>query len=150
MSIAISSPRVPAAGPSACGPSAEGGDRRGEDRWLDVLAKLIPGEVVIAFTVAGRLARISDDRGVHLGLVLAGAALCPIVLWAAAKGTGFAAHWLQYVVRSSVFLLYGLGHDPVLTAWLGDLEWLAVLGAPVIAVLSALVLAPPGARRPPI
>ena len=122
---------------------------RGTDNWLDALAKLIPGEVMIAFTAALQLDGVGDQRSAHLAILVLFAALCPIALWASARRAAVGAHWLQYVVRTAAFALYGLGADHVLLAWLGDLAWVPGVGALVVAVLAALVLSPPGARHPP-
>jgi hypothetical protein len=119
------------------------------DSWLDALAKLIPGEVIIAFTAALHVSGVGDVVGTHLAIVGVFAALCPVVLWASVRRTGSGAPWLQYVVRSTAFVLYGLASDRVLMDWLGQLQWIPGVGALVVAVLAALVLSPPGAQRPP-
>lgn len=119
------------------------------DSWLDALAKLIPGEVIISFTAALHVSGVGDVVSTHLAIVAVFAALCPVVLWASARRTGAAAPWLQYVVRSAAFVLYGLASDRVLMDWLDPLRWIPGVGALVVAVLAALVLSPPGAHRPP-
>jgi hypothetical protein len=119
------------------------------DSWLDTLAKLVPGEVIIAFTAALHVSGVDDVVSTHLAIVAVFAALCPVVLWASVKRAGTQAPWLQYVVRSTAFVLFGLGSDRVLMDWLDHLKWIPGVGALVVAALAALVLSPPGARRPP-
>jgi hypothetical protein len=119
------------------------------DSWLDTLAKLVPGEVIIAFTAALHVSGVGEVVSTHLAIVAVFAALCPIVLWASVRRAGVQAPWLQYVVRSTAFVLFGLGSDRVLMAWLDQLQWIPGVGALVVAALAALVLSPPGAQRPP-
>jgi hypothetical protein len=119
------------------------------DSWLDALAKLIPGEVIIAFTAALHVSGVGDVVSTHLAIVGLFAAMCPVALWASVRRSDTAAPWLQYVVRSTAFVLYGLASDRVLMDWLEHLQWIPGVGALVVAVLAALVLSPPGAQRPP-
>jgi hypothetical protein len=95
---------------------------------------------------------VGDVVSTHLSIVAVFAALCPAALWASVRRTGSGAPWLQYAVRSTAFVLYGLASDRVLIEWLkklGHLQWIPGVGALVVAVLAALVLSPPGAQRPP-
>lgn len=152
MTIVIRATGVAAAAAHARGqPAGEDGGDGGDagDRWLDAVGKLIPGEVIIAFTTARQLPGLDDDRSTHLVILIACAALCPLVLWAAARAAGLSAHWLQYLVRSGVFALYALADDTVLLTRMNEIAWLPALGAPLLVVLSALVLAPPGVQGPP-
>jgi hypothetical protein len=152
MSIAIHSTSI---GPGVAAPANAAGARdvpplRPADSWLDALVKLIPGEVIIAFTAALQVSGVGDSRSAHLAILMVFAALCPIVLWASSRRAGIAAHWLQYAVRSIAFVLYGFGSDHVLLSWLNTLAWIPGVGALVIAVLAALVLSPPGTQQPPV
>jgi hypothetical protein len=150
MTIAISPTAAPPGfAARAMPPGGAGSSAPGADSWLDALAKLIPGEVIIAFTAALQIDGVGSQRSAHLAILVVFAALCPILLWASVRQAAAAAHWLQYAVRTIAFVLYGLGADRVLMAWLGDFVWVPGVGALVVAVLAALVLSPPGARRPP-
>jgi hypothetical protein len=150
MSIAI---RQLGASPRSVFGAAVTGTRRTSlpvaDSWLDALAKLIPGEMIIAFTAALHVPGVGNERLTHLTILVVFTALIPVVLWTSVRRAGVGAHWLQYAVRSTAFVLYGFGSDVVLMSWLDKLEWIPGVGALVVAVLAALVLSPPGAQRPP-
>jgi hypothetical protein len=119
------------------------------DSWLDALAKLVPGEIVIAFTAALQVPQLGDRFVPHLTVLIVFAALVPVALWRSAKRATTSAPVLQYVVRTTTFVLYGLGVDPTLMKSLGRLAWVPGVGAIAIAALAALVLVPPGAANPP-
>jgi hypothetical protein len=140
MSIAIHRASVASARRST--PAASRGTTpagRGEPRpdgWLDALAKLVPGEAIVAFHAALRVPGVGKSTGAHVAILVVLTAVVPVLLWTSARRSGTTAPWLQYVVRPLVFALYGFSSD-------------AVPGALVIALLAALVLSPPGAQRPP-
>jgi hypothetical protein len=151
MSIAIHSTGIVlgVAVPANSAAARDASPPRAPDSWLDALAKLIPGEVIIAFTAALQVSGVGDSRSAHLAILVVFAALCPVVLWASSRRAGVVAHWLQYAVRTIAFVLYGLDGDHVLLTWLDNLAWIPGVGAVVVAVLAALVLSPPGAGQPP-
>jgi hypothetical protein len=119
------------------------------DSWLDGLAKLVPGEMIVAFTLATRVPGVTQTASAHLVILIAFAALVPLLLRSSAKRAGVAAPFLQYTVRTLAFLLYGSGTDAVLMSSLDKLTWILQLGAMVVAALAALILSPPGIQRPP-
>jgi hypothetical protein len=122
---------------------------RRPDSWVDALAKLIPGEVIVAFTAALQVSGVGNGIVSHVAILVVFASLCPLVLWISAMRAAMKAPWLQYVVRTLAFALYGLGSDPVLMVRLDKLQRIPPVGALVVAVLAALVLSPPGAQKPP-
>jgi len=119
------------------------------DSWLDGLAKLVPGEVIVAFTLATQVPGVANTACAHLVILIVLAALVPLVLWSSAKRAGVAAPFLQYTVRTLAFLLYGSGTDAVLMRSLDQLTWILQVGALVVAALAALILSPPGTQLPP-
>jgi hypothetical protein len=153
MSIAIhrasiaSAPRAAPAASRGTTPAGRGEPR--PDGWLDALAKLVPGEVIVAFHLALRVPGVGTSRGAHIAILVALTAVVPVLLWTSARRSGTTAPWLQYIVRPLAFALYGFGSDTVLGAVLRTVGWIPEVGALVIALLAALVLSPPGARRPP-
>lgn len=130
-------------------PSAELAASSDGDSWLDALVKLIPGEIIVAFTAALRMPGVGDAWGAHVAILVILTAMAPLVLWSSVRRAGTHAHWLQYVVRSAAFVLYGVGSDPVLLQRLGPLQWILQVGALLVPILAALVLCPPGTQRPP-
>lgn len=153
MSIAIhrasvaSAPRAPSVASRGTTPARQGEPR--PDGWLDALAKLVPGEAIVAFHAALRVPGVGASTGAHVAILVVLTAVVPVLLWTSARRSGTTAPWLQYVVRSLAFALYGFGSDAVLGAVLGTVAWIPEVGALVIALLAALVLSPPGAQRPP-
>jgi len=145
MTIAIRRPVPPQVTTSLEGAAAA----PASDSWLDALAKLVPGEVIVAFTAALQLPGVGDGLAAHLTILIVFAALVPAALWRSAQRAATVAPVLQYVVRTAMFVLYGFGSDRVLGAWLGGLSWLPGVGGIAIALFAALVLVPPGAADPP-
>lgn len=96
-----------------------------------------------------RVPGVGDVRVAHVAILVVMTAMVPLVLWSSSRRAGIRAHWLQYVVRSAAFLLYGGGSDPVLLQWLGTQQWIVQVGALLVPLLAALVLCPPGAQSPP-
>lgn len=119
------------------------------DGWPDALAKLVPGETILAFTAALRMPGLGDAWLSHGAIALLLAMTIPLALWSSARRVASPAHGLQYAVRSAVFVLFGVGWDDVLRQPLGAPAWILQLGALVLPVLAALVLRPPGAQSPP-
>lgn len=118
------------------------------DGFLDSVAKLVPGEVLVGFVAALEAPGVGDDFTYHFAILVVFAALAPVVLFASSRRAGGRAHWLQYVVRTAAFVLVGVGGDPVLLDWLDGLRWIPSVGAAVIVILAAAILAPPAARDP--
>jgi hypothetical protein len=125
--------------------SGVGGIVKG-DSWLDALTKLVPGEVIIGFTGALQVGGVEEDRNAHLAILIIFTCLAPLVLWWSARRAQTDVHWLQYVIRTGAFVLYGLGSDHLLIKMLGGMHWIPGVGAFVVALLAALVLAPPGTQ----
>jgi hypothetical protein len=119
------------------------------DSWLDTLAKLVPGEIMVGFAAARQVPGVGDQLTAHLAILIVFATLVPVALRHSARRAGITAPGLQYVIRTASFVLYGLGSDRVLVAWLGDISWLPTIGGVAIALFAALVLVPPGAADPP-
>jgi hypothetical protein len=109
---------------------------RATDGWLDALAKLVPGEVVL---VQAAMLQLPTSDGVRLAVTVALAALVPVTVWWSARRAGVPAPVLQYVIRTATFALYSLA----------ELSWVASVGAVAIAMLAAFALVPPGAAAPP-
>jgi len=126
-----------------------GSPSHARDGWLDALAKLVPGETILAFSAALRMPGLGSAWISHGAIALVLAAAIPLTLWASARRAASPAHGLQYAVRSAVFVLFGLGWDDVLRLPLGAPSWILQLGALMLPVLAALVLRPPGAQSPP-
>lgn len=150
MSIAIRGASTGSVGHAASAASrgtAEGRGTPRPDDWLDALAKLVPGEVILAFHAALRVIGVGASTGAHIAILVIFTSIVPVLLWESARKSGARAPWLQYVVRTLAFALYGFGSDLVLDATLRPVDWM--VGALVIALLTALVLSPPGAQRPP-
>jgi hypothetical protein len=124
--------------------SSEGGTVRG-DSWFDALAKLIPGELIVAYAGALHVEGVANSRTAHLTILVAFTCLSPLVLAWSGKRAHTRPDWLQYVVRTIAFVLYALGSDADLVRWLAMPSWIPGVGAFVIALLAAFVLAPPGA-----
>jgi len=117
--------------------------RQDNDSWLDALTKLIPGEVIAAFTGALQVDGVADSRTAQLAVLFVLTPLAPLVLWASARRSGAAVHPLQYAVRTAAFVLYALAASPALMAWLDGLHWIPGVGAFVIALISSFVIVPP-------
>jgi hypothetical protein len=117
--------------------------------WPEALAKLVPGEIIVAFAAALDIPGLPDRAGVHLVILGVSAVLTPVVLWASSRHASEKAPWLQHVVRATTLVLFGLGADKTLHEGLGDYRFVPHLGALVVAILGALILAPPGAGKPP-
>jgi hypothetical protein len=145
MTTAIRQPMSPTLAQAGGAPSPA------PDSWLDALSKLVPGEVIVAFTAALQLPSIGDQLTPHLAILILFAALVPAALWRSARRAGTAAPLLQYVVRTAMFVLYGLGTDSFLAQQLNDLRlsWIPGVVGIALALFAALVLSPPGAAAPP-
>lgn len=125
------------------------GKRSPPDGFLDSVAKLVPGEVLASFWAALQAPGVDGHRSHHLAILLVFAALTPVVLFASARRANARVHWLQYVVRTTAFVLVAVGGDTVLLAWLGGLRWIPSVGALSIIILAAAILAPAGPKDPP-
>jgi hypothetical protein len=145
-SVALGARAAPAAS-RGTSPVGQGASR--PDGWLDALAKLVPGEAIVAYHAALRVPGDGTSMGIRVAILVALTVAVPVLLWTSARRTGITAPWLQYAVRPLTFALYGFGSDDVLGARLGTVGWIPKAGALVIALLAALVLSPPGAQRPP-
>ena len=119
------------------------------DSWLDALAKLIPGEAIVAFTAAIRVPGPGTAWVVHAAVLLGLTAIVPLSLWSSARHGGTSAPALQYAVRGAVVVLYGFGCDDMLWQAQDAPLWIPQIGALLVPVLAALVLCPPGAQCPP-
>lgn len=118
------------------------------DSWLDALTKLLPGEVIAAFTAALQIDGVGGSRVAQLVILLVLAPFAALVLYISVRGTATSVHPLQYVVRVAAFLLYGLASSPALMAWLDGLRWIPGVGALVVALLASFVISPPGRTQP--
>jgi hypothetical protein len=120
--------------------------RQSTDSWLDALTKLIPGEVMAAFTGATQVAGVGKSFVAQLVVLLLLTPLAPAVLYASARRADVRGevHPLQYVVRTFAFVLYALASSPELMARLGDLGFIPGVGSFVVALIASFVLAPPG------
>lgn len=112
------------------------------DSWIDALTKLIPGEVIAAFTGALYVDGVADNRTAQLTLLVALTPLAPLILHYSARRIAAHVHPLQYAVRPATFVLYGLVTSPALKTGLDGLHWILGVGAFVIALLASIVIAP--------
>jgi hypothetical protein len=125
-------------------------ERRGgeADGYLDAVAKLVPGEALIGYLAALQLPVFATRGVAHLALLVAFAAATPFALWLSARRERTAVHWLQYVVRTGCFVLVAACVDERLRVLLNGLRWLPAIAAPVVVLLTAVILAP-AASAPP-
>jgi hypothetical protein len=119
------------------------------DNWFAALAKLVPGEAIVAFEAALQVPGARDSLGANLTILIVLTAMVPVMLWSAGRQAKVDVPWQQYLVRPLAFVLYELASDRVLSERLSGLGWIPGVGAIVIALLTALMLSPPGAQRPP-
>lgn len=116
------------------------------DGMLDMLAKLIPGEVLVGYTAA--LVAVGDAaRGVHVALLVGFAALAPVILYVSARRARDRAAPLQYAVRALTLVLWACAIDPVLLDLVGTPRWMLAGGAAAVPVLAAVVLTGPRPTR---
>lgn len=113
------------------------------DSWVDALTKLVPGEVIAAYTAVLQLQGIAESFFAQVAIVAAFSPLAPLVLLASARRSRAPVHRLQYVVRTLAFVLYALARSPALLDPSGGLQWIAGAGMFVVSLLAALVIAPP-------
>lgn len=122
--------------------------RQPPDSYLDAVAKLVPGEVLVAYFAALRVPGIGGERVYHLALLVVLAALSPALLALSARRIRSSAPWLQYVVRAASFTLVATSADPVLALWPSRLQWVASVGCLAVILLAAAILAPPSTQPP--
>ncbi len=113
------------------------------DSWLDALTKLVPGEVIAAYTAVLQIEGVEESSFAQVAIVAALSPLAPLVLFASARRSRASVHPLQYVVRTLAFVLYALARSPGLLDPSGGLQWIAGAGMFVVSLLAALVIAPP-------
>ncbi|HEY4240526.1 MAG TPA: hypothetical protein VGM88_11960 [Kofleriaceae bacterium] len=75
---------------------------------LDRLLKLIPTEILAIYTAAAPSVQRAGWTRLHVGLLVAGVLLAPLVLFLDGRATGEPAPWPQYVVRTVAFVGWGL------------------------------------------
>jgi hypothetical protein len=119
------------------------------DNWLDALTKLVPGEVIAAFTAALQIDGVAGSRTAQLITLIIMTPFAALVPYLSVRGTGTRAHPLQYVVRVAAFVLYALASSPAFMAWLDGLHWIPGVLTLVVALLASFVISPPG-RTPRI
>jgi hypothetical protein len=114
------------------------------DNWLDALTKLIPGEVIAAFTGALQVGGVAGSLTAQLVVLLVLTPLAPLVLLYSAHRSGSEVHPLQYAVRTAAFVLYALASSPDVMRWLAgnDVRWIPGVGAFVVALLASFIIAP--------
>jgi hypothetical protein len=117
-------------------------DQATPDNWLDALTKLVPGEIIAAFTGALQVDGVGNSLTAQLAILCALTPLAPLVLYFSARRGANAVHPLQYVVRTLAFVLYAFASSPALMAWLDGLRWIPGVGAFIVALLASFVIAP--------
>jgi hypothetical protein len=111
------------------------------DSWLDALTKLVPGELIAAFTAALQIGGAADNCTAQLVTLLVLAPFAALIPWWSVRKTPQKVPVLQYAIRVLAFLLYGLATAPALMAALGDLRWIPGVGSFVVALLASFVIA---------
>jgi hypothetical protein len=112
------------------------------DGFIDSLAKLVPGEVLVAYAAALQAPGLDGRQLDHWIIMGVFAALTPVILYLSSRRARVNAPRLQYVMRTAAFALLALSIDPVLTQALGSMQWIPTVGSAVIIALAAYILAP--------
>jgi len=112
------------------------------DGYIDSLAKLAPGEVVIVYAATLQADGLGGGCTAHWTIMAIFTALTPVILYLSSRRARVIAPQLQYVMRTATFALFALGMDSVLLECLRIVQWMPSVGSLVFVVLGAYILAP--------
>jgi hypothetical protein len=110
---------------------------RAGESWLDVVAKLLPAEVMTLFAAAKAL---SPPKTWEWALIAMGAVLTPLVLWVDGRRAQQAAPGAQYVLRTLAFVSWALAVAPQP----GVKSWITAIAVVLIPLIGSFVFPPSG------
>jgi hypothetical protein len=112
------------------------------DGYLDSLAKLVPGEVLVAYAAAIRSQGLTNNSVHHWIIMALFTVLTPVLLYLSSRRAHVSAPKLQYVMRTAAFALLAISMDEVLMSPTSPLAWIPNVASLVIIALAAYILAP--------